>query len=77
MVAASSALVASPAISIATICRPPPISLGKDPTKSTKPPDEIDEASGDGLALLEDDGSLSGEISFHRGDEATFKAKKW
>ncbi len=39
--------------------------------------DEMDEASGDGLALLEDDGSLSGEISFHRGDEATFKAKKW
>jgi hypothetical protein len=39
--------------------------------------DEMDEASGDGLALLEDDGSLTGEISFHRGDEATFKAKKW
>ena len=39
--------------------------------------DEMDEVSGEGLALLEDDGSLSGEISFHRGDEAAFKAQKW
>jgi hypothetical protein len=39
--------------------------------------DEMDEASGDGLALLEDDGSLAVEFSFHNGDDATFKAKKW
>jgi len=39
--------------------------------------DEMDQVRGDGIALLEDDGTLSGEISFHLGDEATFKAKKW
>lgn len=39
--------------------------------------DEMNEASGDGLALLEDDGSLTVEFSFHNGDEAYFKAKKW
>jgi hypothetical protein len=39
--------------------------------------DEMDETSGDGLALLQEDGSLSVEFSFHNGDDATFKAKKW
>jgi hypothetical protein len=39
--------------------------------------DEMDEASGDGFAQLEDDGSLNVEIAFHLGDEATFKARKW
>ena len=39
--------------------------------------DEWDEASGDGLALLEDNGSLTVEFSFHDGDDANFKAKKW
>jgi hypothetical protein len=39
--------------------------------------DEMDEVCGDGVALLEDDGNLTGEISFHLGDETTFKAKKW
>lgn len=37
--------------------------------------DEMDEASGDGFAELEDDGSLTGEIHFHNGDESTFKAR--
>lgn len=39
--------------------------------------DEMDEASGDGIALLEDDGSLTVEFSFDNGDDATLKAKKW
>ena len=39
--------------------------------------DEMDEASGDGIALLEDDGSLTVELSFDNGDDATLKAKKW
>ena len=39
--------------------------------------DEMDEANGDGIALLEDNGSLTVEFSFHNGDETTFKAKKW
>jgi hypothetical protein len=39
--------------------------------------DEMDEVCGDGFAQVEDDGTLSGEIAFHLGDEATFKATKW
>jgi hypothetical protein len=26
---------------------------------------------------LDDDGTINGEISFHLGDESTFKARKW
>jgi hypothetical protein len=39
--------------------------------------DEMDQANGDGCAELQPDGSLQGEIRFHRGDEATFIAKPW
>ena len=39
--------------------------------------DEMDPASGAGSATLEPDGSLTGEIRFHRGDESTFKARRW
>jgi hypothetical protein len=39
--------------------------------------DEMDEVSGDGFAQVEDDGTLSAEIAFHLGDEATLKAKMW
>lgn len=39
--------------------------------------DEMDEASGDGYAELQDDGTLNGEISFHHGDESTFIATRW
>jgi len=39
--------------------------------------DEMDEVSGSGWVELNEDGTLSGEISFHLGDEATFKAQKW
>jgi hypothetical protein len=39
--------------------------------------DEMEEVSGSGWAKLNDDGTLSGEISFHLGDESTFKARKW
>jgi hypothetical protein len=35
--------------------------------------DEMDEVSGSGWAELNDDGTLSGEISFHLGDESSFK----
>ncbi len=38
---------------------------------------EMDEASGDGFAELDDDGSLTGEIRFHNGDESGFKASPW
>ncbi len=37
--------------------------------------DEMDESSGEGWADLQDDGSLIGEISFHHGDEFTFRAR--
>lgn len=39
--------------------------------------DEMDEASGQGWAELQDDGSLNGEISFHHGDESSFIATSW
>ena len=38
---------------------------------------EMDEASGDGWAELQKDGSLTGEIRFHNGDDSTFKARRW
>jgi hypothetical protein len=37
--------------------------------------DEMDEASGDGWAELQPDGSLKGQICFHGGDEANFTAR--
>jgi hypothetical protein len=39
--------------------------------------DEMDEASGDGWAELQSDGSIIGQIYFHRGDEADFTARPW
>ena len=36
--------------------------------------DEMEEASGDGWAKLQDDGGLQGEITFHRGDTSSFRA---
>jgi hypothetical protein len=39
--------------------------------------DEMDEASGDGSAELQSDGSITGQICFHRGDEANFAARPW
>jgi len=38
---------------------------------------EMDEASGDGWAEIKKDGSLTGEIRFHNGDDSTFKARRW
>jgi hypothetical protein len=37
--------------------------------------DEMDEASGEGWAELQDDGTLIGEIAFHNGDESSFRAR--
>jgi hypothetical protein len=39
--------------------------------------DEMDEACGDGWAELQPDGSIIGQICFHRGDEANFTARRW
>jgi hypothetical protein len=39
--------------------------------------DEMDEARGDGAAESQPDGSLNGQICFHRGDEAEFTARPW
>lgn len=39
--------------------------------------DEMDRACGDGDAELKADGTLSGEIRFHRGDESAFTAHRW
>jgi hypothetical protein len=39
--------------------------------------DEMDETSGEGIALFQDGGSLTVEFSFDNGDDAIFKAKKW
>lgn len=38
--------------------------------------DEMDPVHGDGVAELQEDGSLEGEIRFHSGDESTFKARR-
>jgi hypothetical protein len=37
----------------------------------------MDEALGNGSAQLQPDGSLEGEICFHRGDEIAFTARRW
>ncbi|PZR09182.1 MAG: hypothetical protein DI532_20505 [Azospirillum brasilense] len=39
--------------------------------------DEMDHACGDGDAQLEEDGTLTGEIRFHLGDESSFTARRW
>jgi hypothetical protein len=39
--------------------------------------DEMDEASGDGWAEIQPDGSLNGRICFHGADEANFTARPW
>ena len=39
--------------------------------------DEMDEACGSGWAELLPDGSLQGEICFHRGDDVAFIACRW
>jgi PHD/YefM family antitoxin component YafN of YafNO toxin-antitoxin module len=39
--------------------------------------DEMDDASGDGWAELQDDGTVMGEIAFFQGDESEFKAQRW
>ena len=39
--------------------------------------DEMDEVSGSGSAELEDDGTLSGEFTFHDTDEYAFRAHRW
>ncbi|MER9052336.1 hypothetical protein NKH89_35115 [Mesorhizobium sp. M0923] len=39
--------------------------------------DEIDEAQGTGWAEIQPDGSINGQICFHRGDEVDFIARKW
>ncbi|GGC65386.1 hypothetical protein [Chelatococcus reniformis] len=39
--------------------------------------DEMDEASEEGLAELQPDSSLRGEISFHAGDDIPFVARPW
>jgi len=38
---------------------------------------EMDEDSDEGWAELQPDGSLTGEIQFHNGDESTFIARPW
>ena len=38
---------------------------------------EMDSACGDGYAKLKDDGTLTGEIRFHAGDESSFTARRW
>jgi hypothetical protein len=39
--------------------------------------DELEEVSGDGDAELEEDGTLTDEVRFDNGDEATFRASRW
>lgn len=38
--------------------------------------DEMDEAQGNGWAEIQPDGSLTGQIRFHGGDEANFIARR-
>lgn len=37
----------------------------------------MDEVSGDGVAELNDDGSVEIEFRFHHGDDAILKVRKW
>ncbi len=39
--------------------------------------DEMDRVSGDGWAELQQDGSITGEIRFHNGDDSTFQGRPW
>ncbi len=39
--------------------------------------DEMEEARGDGWAELQPNGSITGQICFHGGDEANFTARLW
>ena len=39
--------------------------------------DEMHPTSGAGSAKLAPNGSLTGEIRFHHGDQSTFKARRW
>lgn len=39
--------------------------------------DENDEVSGEGAAELDGEDTLTGEISFHNGDETEFKARRF
>lgn len=39
--------------------------------------DEMDHTCGDGDAELEDDGTITGDICFHLGDESSFTARRW
>jgi hypothetical protein len=39
--------------------------------------DEMDESSGSGDAEIGDNGILTIEISFHNGDDAVLKARRW
>jgi hypothetical protein len=39
--------------------------------------DEMDEASGEGWAEIQPDGSLEAEITLQSGDEITFTARRW
>lgn len=39
--------------------------------------DDCDHASGRGWAVLEEDGSLSGRIHFHLGDDSGFRATRF
>jgi hypothetical protein len=39
--------------------------------------DEMDQACGDGWAELQSNGSITGQIRFHDGDEANFTARPW
>lgn len=38
---------------------------------------QMDQACRDGDAQLEDDGTLTGELRFHLGDESPFNARRW
>ena len=39
--------------------------------------DEMDPVRGEGDAEVEENGTLTGEIRYHLGDESTFKARRW
>ena len=52
-------------------CRP----AAKGADFTWKGNNEMDDASGDGWAELQDDGSVTGEIRFHNGDDSTFIAR--
>jgi hypothetical protein len=50
---------------------------GRASSSRGKAPDEGDDVSGRGWAVLNSDGTLEGHIYFHLGDDSAFRAERF